>query len=74
MTTTATVLPFRQRPRPLPASPTLEELAERLLLLAKDLDAIGKPVVAGLLLGAAYTLADEDENDDPFGGGQRQAG
>ena len=43
----------------------------RLLELAREFDAAGRPHVAGLLVGAAYAMCDDPP--PPDGGGHRRA-
>lgn len=62
------VLPFRPRP---PAPSSELDLVSRLLELARAFDDAGRPHVAGLLVGAAYTMCDSDP--PPDGGGRRRA-
>lgn len=68
MTDTGTI--SGQRPPPLPCDATPEQLNERFLLLARDLQTLGKPVVAGILLGARYIMTIEDLDQDPLGDGR----
>lgn len=68
MTDTGTI--SDERPPPLSRDATPEQLEERFLYLARNLQTLRKPVVAGILLGARYVMTYEDSDQDPLGDGR----
>lgn len=61
-----------ERPPPLSRDAKPEQLKERFLYLARDLETLGRPVVAGILLGARYIMTYEDLDQDPLGDGRQE--